>query len=130
MKDILPNIDSNRVEVTPRGWVIDGYYIVDWKASVYVITDNQDEDDYVRSGGEVKTVDKSHEFVELSLRGYSPERKKIKLNDETYILGEREMLFLSKVEWLLNRAKYHSDEPFWRFNEELRKKYLRGNKNE
>ena len=125
LKEVLPNIDEQRIEVTDRGWLIDGYYVVDWTASVYVVTDDPDSEDYVRGGGGVQTVEKDHEFVELTPSS-KPERKKVKLNGETLIVGEREMMFLAKVEWLLNRAEYHPDEPFWRWNEKQRKKYLRG----
>lgn len=125
LKDVLPNINEDRIEVTDRGWLIDGYYVVDWTASVYVITDDPDEDDYEIQMGGVGKTEKDHEFVELT-PGTKPERKQVKLNGEVTIVGEREMLFLSKVEWLLNRADYHPDSPFWRFNERLRKQYLRG----
>jgi len=125
LKELLPNIDSDRIEVTDRGWLIDGFYVVDWTASVYVVTDDPNEDDYVIQTSGVGRTERDHEFVEL-VPSESPERKKVTMPDgESVIVGEREMMFLSKVEWLLNRTSYHPDESFWRYNEQLRKDYLR-----
>lgn len=122
--DILP---KGRLQATASGWLIDSYYLVDWTASVYVIEDDRDGPDYTRSGDTVEVTDKSKEFVELQA-SYSPTRMSVKRPDgETLVLGEREMMFLSKVKWLLERTKYHQDEPFWRWNENRRKEYLQGN---
>lgn len=121
----IPNINEDRIEVTDRGWLIDSYYVVDWTASLYVTTDDPDESDYVRSGSDVKEVEKDHEFVNLR-DSYSPERKKVKIDGDIVLVGEREMMFLSKVRWLLDRTQYHADEPFWRYTERQRKKHIRG----
>lgn len=119
--DVLP---AGRLQVTADGWLIDSYYLVDWTASVYVIEDDRDSPDYRRSNDTVEVTDKSKEFVELRA-SHSPNRMTVKRPDgEELILGEREMMFLSKVKWLLERTKYHQDEPFWRWNENRRKDYL------
>lgn len=124
--DVLDTIPTGRVQVTESGWLIDQYYLVDWTASVYVVEDDRDSPDYTRSGDTVEVTDKSKEFVELDT-GHSPERMGVKMPDgEQLILGQREMLFLSKAKWLLERTKYHEDEPFWRYNENRRKDYLQG----
>lgn len=124
LQEALPNIDEDRIEETNRGWLIDRFYVVDWTASVYVVTDDPDEDDYEIRGGGVGKTDRDHEFVEL-VPDSAPERQRVKFGDETVLVGEREMMFLSKVEWLLDRTKYHPDESFWRYNEKLRKEYIR-----
>lgn len=106
---------SERIEVAPNGWLIDDYYLVDWNASLYTKDDDPDEGDYVRSGGSAVQKDTSYEFVQLRM-GYDardPDPVSIKLNGEEYRLTEREMLFLAKVKWMLNRRYYHPDEPFW-----------------
>jgi len=119
--DVLP---AGRLQVTADGWLIDSYYLVDWTASVYVIEDDRDSPDYRRSNDTVEVTDKSKEFIELRA-SHSPNRMTVKRPDgEELILGEREMMFLSKVKWLLERTKYHQDEPFWRWNENRRKDYL------
>lgn len=125
LREVLPNINEDRIETNDRGWVIDGYYVVDWTASVYIITDDPESDDYTVSGRGVSTTDKDHEFVEL-VPDEAPERQQITLDGETVIVGEREMMFLSKVEWLLNRTDYHPDKSFWMYTERQRKEYLRG----
>lgn len=121
--EVLPSLDTNRVEVTEDGWLVDGFYVLDWEAGVYV--DNDTEETYMRGGGGVTTVDKSKEFVDLR-QSQDNERKAIKLGGETILLGEQEMLFLKKARWLMQRTTYHPDESFWRYNENYRKKYLRG----
>lgn len=124
--DLLDSLPAGRLQVTGSGWLVDQYYLVDWTASVYAIEDDRDSPDYRRSGGTVEVTDKSKEFVELNV-GYSPDEMMIRKPDgEELILGEREMLFLAKVKWLLNRTQYHQDEPFWRFNENRREDYLQG----
>lgn len=126
LKNLLPNIDEKRIEVRDRGWLIDGYYVLDWTASVYVATDDPEEDDYTIQASGVGRTERDHEFTEHTI-SQKPERQKVTMPDgESVILGEREMMFLSKAEWIQNRTKYHPDEPFWRFTEKLRKEYIRG----
>lgn len=121
--DPLPNLDSDRVTITSRGWVIDGFYVLDWTASLYVQSD--DGEAFRRGGGSVQSVDKSHEFVDLSLSN-NPQRKLVKLDGEKILLGKKEMRFLSKARWLMERTKYHQDSTFWRYAEQKRKEYLTG----
>lgn len=118
--DVLPNIPRERVQITDEGWVVDDYYVVDWKAEMYA--KGGPDDTYTRSGD---TLDKDHEFLKLNM-SYEPERKKVKLDGETLLLGEKEMEFLGKVRFLLDRAEFHEDEPFWRYNEKKRLEYLNG----
>lgn len=118
----LPNFPRERINVTESGWLIDRYYLVDWTASVYT-KENNDEQNYRRGGGSVEAYDKSFEFVELSPT-HTPDRAKVGIDGETTIVGEREMLFLSKVEWMLDRHKYHKDKAFWLWSEKRRRKFL------
>jgi len=124
--DLLDVLPAGRIQIRESGWLIDQYYLVDWTASVYTVEDDRDSPDYRRSGDTVEVTDKSKEFVELNV-GYTPEEMLIRKPDGSeLILGEREMLFIAKVKWLLDRTQYHQDEPFWRFNENRRKEYLQG----
>jgi len=107
---------SDRVSKVARGWMIDDFYLVNWEASMYVKHDDPDEADYKRGGGGVTEVDKSHEFVNLThSRDVNPIR--VTIGNDSYRLTEREMLFLTKVKWLLNRREYHSDMQFWKWTD-------------
>ncbi len=110
---LIGTFDSaDRIERTPSGWLIDSFFLVDWTASMYAATDNPDEKDVRRSGSGVVETDSSYEFVQLSLnRDIEPVQ--IAINGDVYKLTEREMLFLGKVNWLLDRRHYHPDREFW-----------------
>ena len=106
--------EDGRIESATNGWLIDDFYLVDWAASLYTKDDDPDEGDYQRQGSDVVKKDTSYEFVDLKMnRDIEP--IEIGINGERYRLSEREMLFLAKVKWLLNRRHYHPDEPFWRY---------------
>lgn len=107
--------ETNRIEVASNGWLIDEFYLVDWTASIYTKEDDPDEGDYVRSGGQAVKKDDSYEFVHLRMHRNSRELEQIEvtISGDTYRLTEREMLFLAKVKWMLNRRHYHPDIPFW-----------------
>jgi hypothetical protein len=106
--------DSDRIDVTTDGWLVDGFYLVDWKANLYTAKDD-DESDYVRSGGSIVEEDKSYEFVRLRGGPSGDEDLSVTIDGESYTLSEREMLFLGKVKWLLNRRHYHPNESFWKY---------------
>jgi len=81
---------------------------------MYVEHDEPEEPDVIRTGNKVVEADRSYEFVQLSLtREIEP--VEVKIGEELYRLSEREMLFLAKVNWLLDRRHYHPDQPFWKF---------------
>lgn len=104
--------ESERIERTPSGWLVDEFYIVDWSASMYAKTDNPDEADVKRSGSGVVEMDKSFEFVQLRMtRDVEPVT--VSIGGEAFRLTEREMLFLAKINWLLDRRHYHPDREFW-----------------
>lgn len=105
---------ADRLTTDARGWLIDDFYLVNWEASLYLTTNDPDSGDYVRSGNEVKQTDRSREFVDLTIsRDIEPIT--VSINGQEFTLTEREMLFLTKVKWMLNRRDYHNDESFWRF---------------
>jgi len=110
---LLDTFDETfRIEKTPSGWVVDEFFIVDWTASMYAKTDDPDSADVVRSGSGVVEADRSFEFVQLYLnRDIEPVT--VSINGESFRLSEREMLFLGKVNWLLDRRHYHPDDEFW-----------------
>lgn len=106
--------EQSRIEISDRGWLIDDFYLVNWEASLYLRHNDPEEGDYKRGGGGVTKTDRSYEFVQLDLhREIDP--IEVQINGESYRLTEREMLFLAKVKWLLNRREHHPDKPFWIF---------------
>lgn len=103
-----------RITSADRGWLVDDFYLVNWEASLYTRHNDPDEGDYRRGGGGVERTDRSYEFVQLSVdRDITP--IEVSINGNTVRLSEREMLFLAKVKWLLNRREQHPDRPFWMF---------------
>lgn len=110
---LLDTFDETfRIEKTSSGWVVDEFFIVDWTASMYAKTDDPDSADVVRSGSGVVEADRSFEFVQLYLNR-EIEPVTVSINGESFRLSEREMLFLGKVNWLLDRRHYHPDDEFW-----------------
>lgn len=107
--------ESHRVEIAPNGWLVDGFFVVDWNAKLYASNDDPDEGDYVRSGQQAVKKDTSYEFVRLHHRLSDVDVGEVFVNGESYSLTEREQLFLAKITWLLNRRHYHPDEAFWNF---------------
>jgi hypothetical protein len=105
---------SERIKQTSRGWLVDDFYLVNWKASMYTRRNDPNEPDYKRESGGVKETDRSYEFVQLNLHR-DIESVNVAIGGEQYRLTEREMLFLAKVKWLLNRRKHHPDQPFWMY---------------
>lgn len=118
MKTTFPQQEQQRITEIDRGWLIDGSYLVDWNASLYSAEDDPDEDDYTVGMGSASTVDKSYEFLRLTPAN-SPSSHEVAVNGNSYRLSEREMLFLSKVRFMLDRRYYHNDEPFWRWNDQF-----------
>lgn len=107
--------EHQRLEIVQNGWLVDGFYLVDWNANMYASNDDPEEDDYVRSGSETVQKDTTYEMVRLSHSIDTDDRVDVTVNGTNYTLTEREMLFLSKITWLLNRRHYHPDTPFWEF---------------
>ena len=105
---------EKKFEIQPQGngWLIEDMFLVDWNANVYTKEDDPEEGDYIRGSGGVVKTDKSYEFIQL--RGPDPDPKTVNIGGESITLTEQEMVFLSKVMWLLGRNKYHPDEPFWK----------------
>lgn len=105
--------ESERIKQTPSGWLVDEFYVVDWTASMYAKTDDPEEADVKRSGSGVTEMDRSFEFVQLRInRDIEP--VEVRINGEAFRLTEREMLFLGKINWLLDRRHYHPDMEFWK----------------
>jgi hypothetical protein len=104
--------EAERIEETQSGWLVDEFYVVDWTASMYAKTDNPDEADVKRSGSGVVEMDRSFEFVQLRLRR-DVEPVDVRIDGDVFRLTEREMLFLAKINWLLDRRHYHPDREFW-----------------
>lgn len=107
---------QERIVKGGNGWLIDDFFLVDWSASMYAKHDDPDEKDVIRGSGGVRETDRSYEFVQLNLNRET-EPVNVVIEGEPYKLTEREMLFLAKVKWLLNRREYYPDRPFWMFIE-------------
>jgi len=106
--------ESSRIQKKSDGWLTDGFYLVDWTASMYAKHDDPDENDVIRGGGGVTETDRSYEFVQLSLNR-DTEPVEVYIGGESFRLTEREILFLAKVKWLLDRRHYHPDTPMWMY---------------
>lgn len=107
--------ERHRISIVENGWLVDGFYLVDWNANMYTSNDDQDEGDYVREGTDAVKKDTSYEFVRLRHSLSQSDTQTVTIDGSEYRLSEREMLFLSKVKWLLHRRHYHPDTPFWDF---------------
>lgn len=109
--------ESRRISVEANGWLIDDFFVVDWEGNLYTRNDDPEEGDYIRSGTEVVQKDTSYEFVQLRQTTLDPSETdvSVSLGGTEYDLSEREMLFLSKVKWLLSGEHYHPDNPFWTY---------------
>jgi hypothetical protein len=108
--------EPHRIEPQANGWIIDGLFWIDWSGNLYTRDDDPDENDKIRSGNEVVEADTSFEFVTFR-QGKTPEPKEVTINNETIMLTEREMLFITKARWICNRRHYHPDQPFWDYVE-------------
>jgi len=105
--------ERHRIEIVPNGWLVDDFYLVDWNAKMYAKNDDPEEGDYVRSGTDTVQKDDSYEFVRLNHSLNQSDTVTVTIDGTEYSLTEREMLFLSKIKWLLHRRHYHPDTPFW-----------------
>lgn len=104
-----------RITVTANGWLVDEFFLVDWNGKMYAANDDPDDGDYVRKGGAAVQKDTTYEFVQLSQSFSDVDPKSVTINGNEKTLTEREMLFLAKVRWLLDREHYHPDTPFWKY---------------
>lgn len=107
--------ERERIEQISDGWMVDGFFLVNWEASLYTKDDDEDQDDYEVRGG-VSASDTKYEFVQLR-QSNNVKEMDVTVNGTAYTLTEREMLFLAKVKWLLHRDTYHPDKPFWEYLE-------------
>lgn len=104
--------ESSRIQIVDRGWLIDGFFIVDWEGKLYSRDD--DGSGEIRQGNKTVETDKTYELVILRC-GSSPEPVEVCIGGTNYTLSEQEMLFLSKVTWVLNRTNYHPNLPMWKY---------------
>jgi len=117
-KNIINSLDTvfgeegYRITKEQNGWLIDDYILVDWMCNIYTKDDDPEEGDHVRQGGEVVKTDKSYELIQLR-QSHDVESETVTIGGKEFLLSEKEMMFLAKVEFLLNRRKYHPDQPFW-----------------
>lgn len=116
---LITSFDNpSRLSHTNRGWLVDDFYLVNWNASMYTLHNDPDEPDYERHGNTIQETGGSREFVKLNIRRDIPS-KSFCIDGDEYELSEREMLFLMKIKWLLNRREKHSDLVFWKWNDKF-----------
>lgn len=109
--------ETDRLTKIDRGWLVDDFYLVNWEASLYTKHNDPDEGDYMRGGGGVEKANTSYEFLQLRVsRDITP--IEVEIGGQPVRLTEREMLFLAKIKYLLNRRKLHSDMPFWKWTDQ------------
>lgn len=106
--------ERDRIDIVDNGWLVDGFYLVDWNAKMYTANDD-DGDNYIREGTETVKKDKSYEFVRFRGGTGNIDPSSVHIGSEEYMLSEREMLFLAKIKWLLHRRHFHPDKPFWKY---------------
>jgi hypothetical protein len=109
--------DDHRISIEPQGWVVDGFYLVDWNAKMYTTNDDRNDGDYVRSSGSVTKKDTTYEFMRIDHSLSDFDDVDVTIDGETYTLTERDMLFLAKVTWLLDKEYYHPDDVLWTYME-------------
>jgi len=107
--------EAGRINITQNGWLIDDFFLVDWNAKMYAANDDKDSGDYVRSGSNAVQKDTTYEFVRLNKSFSQIDTVDVTIDGTVKHLSEREMLFLAKVRWLLDREHYHPDEAFWTY---------------
>lgn len=111
------NVEQQRIKRATNGWLIDGFYLVNWQANLY--SKEGERQTYDVRGGSTVEVDKTHELVKLDRGNYEfPDGHTATIGGNDYTLSERELLFLTKVKWVLGRTEYHGDIPFWKWIDE------------
>jgi hypothetical protein len=106
--------ERERILVVENGWLVDGFFLVDWSAKMYAANDDPEEGDFVRSSGKAVKKVRTYEFVQFERDvSNAVSSETVVIDGEEYELTEREMVFLTKVTWLLWREHYHPDEAFW-----------------
>jgi hypothetical protein len=108
------------VEATEHGWKIDDAFLVTWKGEVYQSAEDIEEDSLVRNGSRVVEAG-SREAINLKTH-ISPEdiddNGFLNLEGVDISLSEREVKFIAKVAWLIERRKHLQDDAFWnQYNE-------------
>jgi len=98
--------DTQSVEVTSEGWVINDTFLVQWNAENYIVDDMTV---HVREGNDTVAIDDSKQARDLSFN--LPETVETETpGGEGVTLGQREQEFLATVEVLLNPFEYLEDD--------------------
>jgi|APHM01.1.fsa_nt_gi hypothetical protein len=119
IRAIMGTFDQqHRLSQSARGWLVDDFYLVNWDASMYTQNHDPDSTDYVRdrANGGVSETNNSREFVRLQVPRERPNMM-VTIDGKSIQLTDREMLFLTKIEWLLHRRENHSDLAFWKWTD-------------
>lgn len=104
--------DKYRIDIVTNGWLIDDFFLVTWDAGLYSTERGPEESTLKRQNNEIVEADSNNEFFDLD-RTEDVETDSVTLDGDEYLLTEREVLFLSKVEWLLDGPKYHPNNEHW-----------------
>lgn len=92
-------LPTDRISTRHEGWLIDDMFLVTWEADVYLFTDHWKQGSYhprrssqYEEPGEFVTIDPEEEL----------EPKDIPIGQQTYRFGKLELLFLYRVNWMLD----------------------------
>lgn len=107
---LLPKFQPKVVKQS-EGWVVNGMFLLTWEAEVFLITTDLDEGSFIVRGG-ISETDETREFLKITPEE-SPEPKTMELHGEKFELGELEMLFLAKAQYLINFRERLDDEAFY-----------------
>lgn len=102
------SLPSDRIDILPEGWLIDGMFLLTWDAEVYLYTENW------RSGSyQPRTSEQNEEpgqFMEVRPSSQSViEPREEEIFGDTVRFGEKECLFIYRATWFLD-WKHHLDD--------------------
>lgn len=112
---LTPMFPSASVIPNEEGWVVEGIFLVTWDARVFISAADLEENSYVVRGG-ITEADGKREFLSLTPDADPEEvveRKTVRVDGEEHELGEVELMFLAKVQWLLHYNEMYDDDAFW-----------------
>ena len=97
------------VDIRPRGWIIEGKFLLTWYNSLYLVTRDFNDQPYHLSS-QTPEADKQVEFI-----GLEPEDDVSEFTHEGLdkAVSEELMLFFYKAHWLVTHREKYPDDVFW-----------------
>lgn len=117
VEPLITMFPQSSVVPSPEGWHIEGLFVVTWDARVFLLKNESEEGSFKVRGSETVKTD-SCEFISLTPQFDVEEliqsrKNTVTIDGTTHELGELELIFLSKVSWLINYRDNYSDDVFW-----------------